>query len=901
MKDQLFNLIKGTNWKTVLDFLDQLSIEDRYKALGYLMHMDINQNLLGQNGFDLKGVEREKFFDNRKKISSCRDIAILACTRNKEELKQAINEFGLSEYGQLSNCLATPDLGHEPIIQFFKKYPPNYLDGLIKKIAKERFSRIDFKILWKLYENDWISFDEELFVRSLFIVHMFDRSTVADANFLIDHPKAFEMVFLQFYKYELPVLDISKWQGRYDFQCAKVNTFWTEVLEIFLEKNIKIPRTLVKHLLESLLNNWKKPHLNWHISLIKLLAPTKAEYLKHQKLIFAFLNSDNIRTLNFTVEILGLIHKEKEFDHAALIASAPTLFIREKVDKTLSRLLPIVEFSLDNNQDLKKDIPQQLSLGLLQVNTHTQSKFAKLLVKYTPKADVATWVEPYTSVLKIKALEILGVEKQVEETEVHSNKKEELQPISPPQNWEDLLFHIGTCINTKSACDIDLFFEGLVQLQGIIPEDYQKQLKPYHRQLNKRFWELEVMLYFKEFIDNWFEGNKRFVETVSREKNSIPFLRYKSKFVFERLQKRNMMPILSTPTHLPFYVHPDILIDRLQVYEQTNKNIDLEDLVVAANRIVKVMPSKNTLEKAKSLKGDYKFAIQYLLGVSDSIKLKGKILPLNKKLLPLWSQVCRTKEPDKSFPEFAKTPAKGIPSVVNPFYKDFRIQVETSDVWTWYRLKIADNWNNTRWYFDKKDKPKDYPVSYYYAAPHGLTSRADILYQISLLPHYSDAWLCRYLPDTASGNEVDGFEQCQYPLQALLDYKLKVYHSGWLYIAQCLIFEKKISRELAAEYILFSINNDTINRELLAKSIGVMIANKYAPVKRLTDYVEKPGQPKTVKELQLIILLNCILQGQPGYLPNSFKKIVTLYGELLKELKMKEDPTITEKLKSLKK
>ncbi len=902
MRDDLNKLIKKADWKGVLDYLDPLSSAERYNIFSYLIELDINTKLLGHNGWDLKGKKREDFFENRKKISSCLDIAILACTRNSEEVKKITTNFGLSIGYQIGKCLFSPDLGYRPIIYFFSNYSPNYLDSAIKEITKERFSQMDFKLLWKLHENGWVSFDEELFVMRLFTIYGFDNNHFLDANFQMANPEALTRVFLQFYKYEIPVLDLIKAET-IDYKnglSAKASTYWSEVFKILL-KNGLIPRSLLKGLLESLLNNWKKPHLNWHVSLILLLSPTKEEYIEHQKLLFALLNSDNVRTLNFAVEILCAVYQETSFDHESFIASAPNLFIQEKVDKALAKLLSIVEFSLDNHPNLQKDISQHLSLGLLQVNTQTQAKFATLLMKYTPETEIETWVEPYTSVLKIRALEILGMEQQDLEILDEPKEAEELKSVSLPQRWDDLLFHIGTCIKTKSACDIDLFFEGLIQLQDSVPEDYQKQLRPYQRQLNKRFWEIEAMLYFKEYINNWCEGRKKFTETVKIEVSHIPFLRHKSRLTFNKLQKKDKLSFLSTPTHLPFFVHPDILVDRLLKYEEIKESPDLEDLIVAINRILKVAPSNSAIEKVKTLKSDYRFAIQYLLGVSDTVQLDKRFFSKNNKLLPLWSQVCRTKNPDKTFLEFTKSKAVSIPTVVEPFYKDFRIEVHTSDVWTWYRLKLADSWNNSRWYVDKKDKPKNQPVLYYYAAPHGVASRADILYQISLLPNYTDGWLCRYLPDTASGNEVAEFEQCQYPIQALLDYKLKVYHGGWLYIAQCLVFEKKISRELAAQYISFSLKADCIDSELLAKSLAVMLAEKYAPVKRLTDYIEKPGHNKALKELHLKILANCILEGQAGKLPNSFKKVVTLYRELSKELKTKQDPVIGEKLKVLKK
>ena len=517
MKESLKKLLKKADWEQILIYLESLSTEERFTALNFLMKVDLQNDLLdGDNGFKLIGAQREAFYNNRQKISSCLDIAKLACVSTEVELKKASIAFKIHKSNWLSSCLAFPDLGSKPLMLLFSKYPPKNLDSLIREISKERFARIDFKLLWEMHTHSWVSFNEELFVNSLFVVHMFYRNTVEDAQFLIENPEAFNKVFLQFYKYELPVLDISKWQGRDDYHCAKVTTYWAEVLDILLEKKIDIPRDLIGKLLNSLLNNWKKPHLNWHISLIEKLQPTTEEYIAQQQLFFSFFNSDNLKILNFLVGILKEIQTEKEFDHEAFIANVPSLFIREKVDKTLTKLLPLVIFSLEEHTNLQENIGTQLSLGLVQKNTQTQAKFARLIVQYSPKEELADLVAPYISVLKIKALGILEVKKE-EEIEL---KEENLavEFVKVPETWDDLLFCIGKCLSSKLASDIDLFLHGLVILQDSIPEDYQKQLKPYHKQLNKRHWEEESILCLNEFIENWYAGNKIYSEIKSLKK-----------------------------------------------------------------------------------------------------------------------------------------------------------------------------------------------------------------------------------------------------------------------------------------------------------------------------------------------------------------------------------------------
>ncbi|HNH07997.1 MAG TPA: DUF6493 family protein, partial [Leptospiraceae bacterium] len=58
-----------------------------------------------------------------------------------------------------------------------------------------------------------------------------------------------------------------------------------------------------------------------------------------------------------------------------------------------------------------------------------------------------------------------------------------MNKISIPDNWDDLLFYIGKVIKSDNTWSIEIFAEGLNQLQDSIPADFAKQIKPYRKQL----------------------------------------------------------------------------------------------------------------------------------------------------------------------------------------------------------------------------------------------------------------------------------------------------------------------------------------------------------------------------------------------------------------------------------
>ena len=525
----------------------------------------------------------------------------------------------------------------------------------------------------------------------------------------------------------------------------------------------------------------------------------------------------------------------------------------------------------------------------MQSDAKIQEKVAKILISHFNDDDLATVVTPFLPNLKQVAKDILKVNNPISENfESVISERKPSKEITPISNWDELLFKIGTCIRTKLSIDIELFFDGVIQLQSIIPADYVKQIKPYTKPLFAKFYESDTLTAFTLFLESWSTKNNDGLSKMDFK--HIPFLGKKAKMTYLKFNDKNTLPFLSTPTHEPFYVHPQILLERLLQYESTNTKVDLEDLIIACNRILVTELEGEYSETLKKITGYYSDALGYLFGITNKINY-------NNETLPLWTQITRIKNPNGIFPEFEKSKASNYPSVVNPFIIGFNIEKDANEYATWYRLMLDNNWNYT-WY--KKEKATRQETIFYNTASIEKASRVDITNQLSLNPNYIDALLCRYIPDTATGNEVDGFEECLYPMQFILDHQLRIYHSGWLYVAVCLLFEKKISRDLASEYINLAISrNENLNEFVII--LSKLINNKFAPINRLIEYLDKPNHLKETKYFHFQILSNCIKNFDKQNLPTNSKKIVQYYKELQAAFKLNIDNTVEEKIKEIKK
>ncbi len=874
----LIQLIHDTNYQEIISICSNLNDSERYETVDYLKSLDIDKDILKQNLFLLDGNERDKAYAKRVFIDKCYNFALVACSRNYSDIKNLDKIQYNWHFNSLQSQFASCNI--EALIQFYSLFPPDYLDKFFVELTKERFNRIDFKLIWKLHEKGWLALKEDLFLRSLLVVHMFDRNTQTDADFLFENPQAIKKVLLSFYKHEMPVLDISKWTAREGFVCKKVVEYWTEVFVILLEKGFHFDREIVPNLLQSLLNHWKKPHLDWHVRILELFKPNQEELLANQNILFAILGTGNPSLINVAINKIHTIHTLNGFEESNFIDNFSLIFTNEKCAKSILIGLNITEKILSNNTF---DYSENLGLLLMQSDAKVQEKAASLLVRFCKKESLQEIALPYLPYLKQKTKEILSVSEILISDEILTNIESDkhYKEVNIPQTWNDLFYHLGTCIKTKSPLDTDLFFEGLNQLQNDIPTDYVKQLQPFTKQLTNKFWNDDITRCLCLFVEAWTTNSQM---KPQKDFNTIPFLWNKCDWMIQKLKNKNGLPLLSTPTHEPFYVHPNILIERLLQYEEHKTPLHLEDLIVACNRLMLDKIDTSSLELVKKLKGSYSNALQYYFGVSD------EIIP-SEIDLPLWTQITRIKNPNKEFPIFETTKAKDIPSVVKPFYLGFYVKNDTS---YWNMIMLDYNWNYS--WFNKQSMPK-IDFIFYNSAPTKAGVRSTIPYQLSLNPHYIDAFLCKYIPSNATHNEVNEFENCSIPLQFLLENNIKIHHSGWIYIATCLIFEKKISRDLAAEYIQIALIQRNENLTYLAEVVGKFIAQKYAPINRLIEYFDKPFVAKSIQLFQHLVLEKCIEHFEIKDLPTNSKKVFTYYEEWATSLNLEVNKNLLGRFK----
>ena len=768
---------------------------------------------------------------------------------------------------ELQNLLYNRD-NSKPISVLKEGKNPLHLEQLAQLDVKS-CKNLGFPVLWELYENDFIPFEEDFLIEKL-----------CDALFLMSKHKEIESFILK-----RPVI-AQKLCTKLPFYLSdkfSTNTFLYDNLLILAKKEYFKDTQVLANLLEVLLSPLKTSTANSYCRLIEDFNPTTEELLPSQQTLFALLSSDKTSVVNFVMKLIKQIADEKAFDFATFADNFALCFTTQKIAKSQLIGLNILEKHYKKQAPINIEYREQLAVLFTVPDVKLQEKVTNLLTTYFGGEGLAEVVAPYQDYLKGKAQDLLATLSLSENSENSQTAcvdrtsqtdcaTRSLTPITYPLRPEDLLFLLGDCLRERTAITIDLFFEGLVQLQDQLPENFKEQLAPYITQVNGMYYTNVQLAALQLLLAGWVEDRPlespedwtkmntkvRRLNTTEEEpfkqacvlhnvwylRDEIPYLLYKVRATLSKLKSGNKLPFLSTPTYAPFYMDAETLADRLLAYQTAGKEVDLDDLVVACNRLLLSTITPEAQEKVRLLSGQYAPALGYLFGLSD-------VVTPTEELLPLWTQITRLKHPNKVFTEFETTAAKDYLSAVKPFFLSYEIDSENK--WFYLEKKYINSPYNDyqRRTFEKEEDRL--PYNYYNAGAFQIFDVDILRYTISLNPQYVDVLLGKYTPPWVGVSDAETYHNLQVPLQLLLEYDLPVHHGGWIFVGMALLHDKKETRDLAAEYILRAISRDE-DLSYLQHFIADILAQKLTPINRFVEFLDMPTRDPKIKAFQKAVV-----------------------------------------------
>ena len=765
-----------------------------------------------------------------------------------------------------------------------------YMVAGAQQVFEQSPRSFSIEILLALYTEGMIPFNEEIFVKNLYDIE-YSRTQEA---------KAAE-VLLQYSELATRVIPHT---ATYIDYVISSSLEWQKVFTLLCKKNYFPDKSFITSFIEVLLNPWKKNVLDMYCRWIEGLVPSEEELLPSQHTLFALLTLDKSSLINFAMKCIAQISSHPAFDFQAFADNFALCFTVPKIAKSQLIGVEILGKYYQKQAPTNLDYREQLAVLFTVPDVKLQEKVASLLTTYFNQEGLPEVIAPYRDYLKIptpvppsegKGANLNSTQETDTTPPTLSPPSEErevdntLLTLCPPSG-ERGIFLLGDCLREPAAHTIDVFLEGLITLQDEFPADWTKSLSPYIKQLTKRVDKEEIptdvilLGVLRALIDRrplaldpkcrytWEEFCQKREKLSEKEfeaytldyylgnaRQVLPFLFRKGQMVIDFILQHCHLPLLSTPTHLPFYIEAEVLVDKLLQYETQGKAPDLDDLIVACNRLLFKEVSAAAKEKARQLKGVYAPAIQYYLGLTDEIQL-------TDNLLPLWAQITRIKYPDREFPEFENTSAKDILGVVKPYLIGYGWQENKS-----HKKFVFEH--HTKWigvsYTDLKNT---FPYRYYNANGGSSPISTIFEYKISLNPHYPDAMLCDYISTWVTRNEVREIRNMSLPLEVLLRYNISLRHSGWLYIGTALLFEKRPSRDLAYEYICQAI---TRGEELsyLKTYLAQVLAWDFLPISRFIEFLDRPNPPAVKAFGKDVIALYLEEVKKQDKLPKNHKKL----------------------------
>ena len=870
MKENLLSAIKAHDFTTIRNICFALSEQERNDLIHTLQTARWEQLYHNtQKKAPRLALEERNYFS----------YSLLCLCRTSEELKEIkLSGETISSNDQM--ILYMSRIHFSEILNLIETQEGKYLITLFKSFSEEDLlTEFTFQNLWTLYQKGIITYNENLFIEKFFFwnnKHITDEPFV---DFLLENKQISEKIFAivpQHITQEVPY----------------PSDAWKELYSILQAKGYFADRSIVGSHIEALLNPYKKNVLDFYCRIIETFEPTRQELLSHQSTFFALLSSDKTSVVNFVMKLIKEISSEKDFDFQTFADNFALCFATQKIAKSQLIGLDILAKHYKQQPPINLEYREQLAVLFTVPDAKLQEKVANLLTTYFNHEGLPEVITPYSDYLKGKAQDLFqpllspnssensensqtaraartSHTSQTASTALtsHTARTPKIARAARTLTPDDLLFLIGDCIRERSPLVLDLFFEGLNQLQAQIPKNFSQQISPYQKQLGEQPFEFTTYRKCMRWVIDVWEGKASISDDIFGGKlyNPTPFLREKTKRLLLKLKQGNSLPFVSTPTHAPFYIDPLTFLERIAQYEKTEKSPMLEDVVVGLNRLLPTEVTEEQKQLARSLTGNYAPVLQYYFEVNKQIAV-------TDATRVLWGQVLRLKDLDGVFPELEIPEKTNLQGLVRPFYLKYEVKSTKINGVERNKIILEDNWDKK---YSAYSLYNDLGANYYNVSPMSRATDEDIDYQLSVNPRYIDGWLCKYLLTYAQGVDGESLTEATHVMSLLLEHHLPIYHGGWLMVATCLLAERKPLRDLATEYILLALQRgETLT--YLAEAIGTLLAHKYALIARFVEFLDIPTRDPKVKGFQKgVVQAYLPLAEKQEKKPTNHKKLVS--------------------------
>lgn len=936
LQEQFTRILEKDRLKELTPFLKSLTTEEKkglvphLKALSneYLEFSSVTR--LGETSYTQKAE------GNQRKILS---IAFFVCYSRKEFEKIWVG-------GEIFE--------KETLFPLLDWYYPSWFSDYINKQAEAEYVPFYFNydMIVELTERGYLVPKKELIARVIPQM-IYETGKGNEWEFkpenLLKRKITLEEHIWYVFEYESDII----WSGRYvQFGAASSNkeTTWISALKIYSSEG-KIERDrLLKESLIATNRNFNKTLSGWFAELFIQLDPTQKEICQLQNELFATFNSAHSKPVNTALKFLKKTTADKSFDVEAFLGYAPLLLASETKGIVTSTLM-IMDALAKKRENCREEICIQSCQALLHPDDALQSRAAKLIRKYgnSTSENLKDALKPYEENLFVNARGLLqdfiSVHKREESKGDVLNELVESSPVVVQENeigvvesFEDLLFLMSQALDNNEAYHFDLLPAVLINLQDELKGENIAKLEPAFQRAYKLLmndWTSSTgfldnllatfLIDYGRFLTREYPGEALLIRKLHEnytqkdvEKNAQFGLRIGSLKEWKtqtgglyepgkmlllnalvKLQKKDRLPLLSTPTHTPGWLSATVLVDRLGQYQSAGVKPQDTDLQVAISRC-RLEDTKEALDLAnKLLSGEFLRLIKFLLEGGDP---EG---PFELETAWIIASLSQLKKVHEGFEDFSSnqltqnflTGQLSWKSFVEQYSYDRydykkKKNVKVQDTRKILRItyEVRKNKNTLKGFLSKLklSKNQDESLIYEYLLIKSTYLSAeynDIKRLLMLIPNNPEPLLAQVIKKSLSHPnfwEEGDRRMVTATLETLLEIWSGFGKMAHLFVATCMISSDKTVRAFAAEIWIKRVREGTINSTLLGEVIGIHETIEFAPLKRFTDLVlSNMFQVSDLHNAALEQLLTALITQLPVVPVKSLKKLLEIYLELL--------------------
>lgn len=735
------------------------------------------------------------------------------------------------------------------------------------------------------------------------------------------------------------------------------NDIWIDTfINLIMENRLDREKVLIATIYSST-KGFNKILSGWFFDLLIKLNPSKDEIISLQNEFFSALNSPHSKVINTVLKYFKLVANQSDFQYQIFIENA-SILLSSETKLVVNSTLMILDKIAKTHKGSNLSICEHTAQALINVDEKIQLRAAKIIEKYgdSKNQELLDELSLYTDNLFYSSNQILKeyisssdeaeeIDYEVEEVKVLSQENK----LPRLESLDDLIFFVSQSIDNNETYHLDLLLSYLPKLYVLLNKDNVARLEPvFKRSLDLSmtyeltgsigYLELGLAHYINDIaailikkyplelasfikvkklkIDKLKEDryySSRYQDNLKEiEVQAIPdyiYQVYRNLFLKSKsiLKKGSTIDLLSTPTHEPCWIEPNILIDRVVSFEEMNEDIELYDFQIAMGRVPLLDYETQVFENIERIKNkEIKKVLYYHF---DQLEIdKTKIIEPE-----LWLQSVVSKNKDSDIRYFQEHFENSLQKELgfykwsctqrDHFYKEYdyvsKSNVQKKMVKKELRFENFDTQKKETVSFISSikgmfsSKTKATQISSFYEDMHFKKHKYyrniepnDEVKFLFVSPNNPSAFLSHVINNNL--RESTFFDETSKKnMVNLLKGLYSIWHkenfkeTTYLFVATALLCSDRVARELAAELWIKANDNDDFNNELIGKILGGLQKDEYGPLKRFTDLLTSNLFNVSKKHNKFLYKLIENMIGNMNKVPiRGLKKLIEIFLEL---------------------